>query len=165
MLLNSRLLSGRKLHESEQSSRRMEASISRDENSWPGLWLQFIVSCNPYNETLILQCTIYGATHYSFISISFQFSSHRLNSICNISAGKVTFTVYIGGLKLSQTIFVLRGIRAFTVRSSFKPVSTGRRPAGQDFCACAVAAAQAGQEDQSLSSTTVTLKNRRLDPT
>ena len=108
---------------------------------------------------------IKGATHYSFISISFQFSSHRLISNCNISAGKVTFTVYIACLKLSQTIFVLRGIHAITVRSSFKPVSTGRRPAGQDFCACAVPAAEAGQEDQSLSSTTVTLKNRRLDLT
>ena len=92
--------------------------------------------------------------HKHFFSVL----SYYLNSICYISGRKA-------GLKLSQTMFVLRGIRAYTVRSSFSPASTGWRPAGQDFCACAVAAAQVGQEDQSLSNTTVTLKNRRVDPT
>ena len=60
----------------------------------------------------------------------------------NISINKVISTVYIAGLELSQTCLVLCGIDVYTELSSFKPVSTGRRPAGQDFCACAVAATE-----------------------
>ena len=46
------------------------------------------------------------ASFYSFTGTSLQFLSSRLRLICNISEVKVTSTVYIAGLKLSQSILV-----------------------------------------------------------